>query len=449
MTVQFKAQWQQYEANGVYTLAPSEETRLIGLGIAVDYTPQPTSALALARRNALTGASLGVFDGATNQAVGGGGSGVVALASPTFQNFNLSNTRNLRASLAAARAKSARSRWLFVGDSFPAGFGSNGSANGNARAKSFPVQMASALRSLGYNVNDNYVCGVGFNGNNSGTLVNEYDPRMVFAGGATVIGSPFDAFGGFLLQLATPGTSTINITFGASFDRLDVLYPVNGPQGSLTIAADGGAVQQTINTAGSAAYGYGNLTVNGNAVVNLGATTAFTAFSMLGVRSNAAPGIELVNASVGGITLQTLAQDTGVTNKSWATRAAIPLVLESGIRNVLWLNGWFNDRANGRTIAQTQADLTTLITAGLARGDVIYVGYTPLNPASIPEADFNAWQDGMISAALAAGAAVIDPRSYRESYATSNSLGLMFDSLHNGGAGQADVARLCMTAINA
>jgi len=37
MTIQFKAQWQQYEANGVYTLPGAEEARLIGLGIAMPY----------------------------------------------------------------------------------------------------------------------------------------------------------------------------------------------------------------------------------------------------------------------------------------------------------------------------------------------------------------------------------------------------------------------------
>ena len=37
MTIQFKAQWQQYEQNGVYTLSGAEEARLIGLGIAMPY----------------------------------------------------------------------------------------------------------------------------------------------------------------------------------------------------------------------------------------------------------------------------------------------------------------------------------------------------------------------------------------------------------------------------
>lgn len=37
MTIQFKAQWQAYEQNGVYTLSGAEEARLIGLGIAMPY----------------------------------------------------------------------------------------------------------------------------------------------------------------------------------------------------------------------------------------------------------------------------------------------------------------------------------------------------------------------------------------------------------------------------
>jgi len=74
MTIQFKAQWQQYEANGVYTLNGAEETRLIGLGIAVAYTPTFSERGAQVTRNASTGSPAGLIDPATGQAVGTGGS---------------------------------------------------------------------------------------------------------------------------------------------------------------------------------------------------------------------------------------------------------------------------------------------------------------------------------------------------------------------------------------
>lgn len=73
MTIQFKAQWRQYEANGVYTLSGAEETRLIGLGIAVAFTPSFSERAAQVARNASTGQPSGLIDPATGQPVGGGG----------------------------------------------------------------------------------------------------------------------------------------------------------------------------------------------------------------------------------------------------------------------------------------------------------------------------------------------------------------------------------------
>jgi hypothetical protein len=41
MTIQFKVEWNGYDAGGVYTLSGAEEARLIGLGIASSYSPVP------------------------------------------------------------------------------------------------------------------------------------------------------------------------------------------------------------------------------------------------------------------------------------------------------------------------------------------------------------------------------------------------------------------------
>jgi hypothetical protein len=359
-------------------------------------------------------------------------------------NFSKTNT----AQLAALMAGGVHGYLITAGDSWPAGFGAGGgSGNNGSRIKGLTGQLVTSLIKRGIRTRYSSYCGTGI-GPGAPTAAN----AALWHGNSTYIGSAaflssggFDALGAFLTSIITAGTDGLDLNFLQPFDTVDTLYALNTSHGTMTLAADGGAVQQSISNNGAAGMGFSSVTVNGLNTLNIRNTGSNIYPCAFILRDSTKPGINILNASVGGMTLQTLAVDpaTGGGTKTWAARAGLTSLLNGvgSAKKVVLLNGWYNDRSAGRTLAQAKADLATLIsTIKAAGGEPWYIGYSHLSPASIIASDFHAWYDGLMAQCIASDIPAIDLRPARESFNFGSQAGLYYDALHNNALGAADAS---------
>jgi hypothetical protein len=361
-------------------------------------------------------------------------------------NFTALNT----AQMAAMMAGGTHGYIITSGDSWPAGFGSGGgSGNNGSRIKGLTGQLVASLIKRGIRARYSSYCGTGI-GPGAPTASNAalWHGNSTYIGAAAFLSSGgFDALGAFLTSIINAGTDGLDLNFQQPFDTVDTLYALNTSHGTMTLAADGGAVQQSISTNAAAGMGFSSVTVNGLNTLNIRNTGANIYPCAFVLRDSTKPGINVLNASVGGMTLQTLAVDpaTAGGTKTWAARAGLTALLNGvgSAKKVVLLNGWYNDRSAGRTLVQARADLATLITTiKAAGGEPWYIGYSHLSPASITSADFNSWYDGMLAQCIASDIPAIDLRPTRESFNYGNQVGLYYDALHNNALGSADAAEL-------
>lgn len=383
-----------------------------------------------------------------------------------LNNFKASNTPNLQAIMArgASPLSKARGRIAMIGDSYLAGFGAGNSSNmNNGRRNNATTQLSAMLNARGFRSAAHWTAGDGYvNGSAGGatTPLPLYDTRLAFTSSSLLSG--FNSLGGNMIQESTGGTMTftpVDPVTGAAitFDTVEVIvacsvanggtFNVKGYNGGTLVTTSSTLVNNDIN-------GPKKVSVTVGATCNKVVVTAVTNscfVQAIGVRMSTALGIEFINASASGQTLQVLATPT-TTNvddpNTWNNLKASGVLLDTAAPNCTVLNGWFNDQSNGRSIAQAQADLNTLIQFYKTTGDVIFLGYVPLLPAALDLPTFTAWQNAMYATCLANDIPYIDPPAAFPGSAAMNTYGYYADGgFHLGSDGQAIIARLLMQAF--
>jgi lysophospholipase L1-like esterase len=382
-----------------------------------------------------------------------GGSSAAGLLAPVHRNWKRSNTVNLQTMLARGAASNARGRILCVGDSYMAGYAANNNSFVGGRAKGTPNQLAALLTARGINAKADWAVGDAAAG--TVAAVTGYDPRIVFASGANLL-TGFNCLGGLAWSLSAAGA---NLTFtpGGNFDTVDILVAANtdaGLCGTFDVFLNGsGTASSTQVTNDVKGVKKITLTVpNTTNVIKLTRKTLSNFIVGIGTRMSTAPGIEVINTGITGTTVELLsrAPTTGGDAETWNTRACSTKLLDTSAKNVTIIDGWFNDLVgNTLTVSQTQANLAALITFYKQYGDVIFLGYAPLDPGSVSLANYNTYQSAMYDTAIAADIPIIDMPALLPDYATGFANGLYGDSLHLNMAGHALVARALATAFEA
>ena len=378
----------------------------------------------------------------------------VAAGFPIFQNFTKANCQNTLAIMDGGLSGAARGRIALLGDSALAGFYATANQWVGTQVADITANLTKILVKYGYTANNNWMVPDHYSitaGSNISTLLAS-DTRLTVSGANLLTGYP--SLGGNMLQLPT-GSVTATFTPGGTFDTAYCIWANNTSQSSFTLSINGGSTAAaTIPDNASVGVGGGqySVTAGSTALTVKGSATTPSYIIGLGTATSTAPAIEIINAAAGGRTLMEMAApaSTGATY-NWCVAASLPLLLPSGIPSLTILNGWYNDMAAGRTIAQAQADLLTCINNAKLQGDVWYITYGNLNPATTSAATQATWNAAMTATALAAGIPVIRFDLSMPAYATELALGYVGDSggqgLHFKQPGQAHAASLIAQAL--
>lgn len=349
-------------------------------------------------------------------------------------NFKPSNTAKWRTAMAKVRAGAGSAKILNVGDSTTFGQGAGTGASGTigARAKSYPVFLATILTGMGLPAHSGSICG---NGGLTDTDFLAYDPRLALGAGwaQSVITS--------LATRTWLNSSTVNpLTFtpAQAFDTIEIWYLQNAGYATFTVGVDGGAPLQTINAAGAQALVKATVTCPaGTHAINIarngtGGSLHITAINTL---HSAAAAVSVIGAGWSG----SAASSWDLISSPWSPGFAIPAIGADLTIINLGINNW-------RGTPPVDFDtFTTQYQSSLSRakttGDVIILGPVPSAYASA-----NPQQQADYMAALYALAAsndvpLIDMTKRFRSYADANALGFYFDQLHPTGIGYADEAQ--------
>jgi hypothetical protein len=384
-------------------------------------------------------------------AAAGGGGGTTTVRQAALRNWKKSNTGRIVSLMGRAQSGFSRGRILLIGDSYTAGYAGAGNGFAGGRAQSFGSHLARAMAGRGMAASADWALGDG-NGGDIPTLVG-YDPRLVFTGASLL--TDFRGIGGSSWTFDTAGDK-VSFTPGGSFDTVEILVMANNTAGV------SGNFDVFFNGSGTAAFTVASNDLMGVKKVTLTVPASGTATSVqlqrktnatfiagLGTRLAGKPGIEVINAGSTGspLSIYALPGTSNGDENTWNTRNAATALLDSNALNVTIINGWYNDMDGGATIAATQTHLSNLITAAKAWGDVIFIGYAPLDPADTPLVTYNQWQDAMYATATAADIPIIDPPAQLPVYATGISQGMYGDPLHLNGSGHAVIGRAILQAL--
>lgn len=376
----------------------------------------------------------------------------IANSAGGFLNWKKSNTRQIRAALAGASSNDFRSRFVFLGDSMFAGTGANNNGLVGARAKGFIAQAATLLTRAGFQADENWSMGHG--GAASVATVATYDQRMSF-GSAVVLNSSYPGIGGNQWNTTTDTVNgTVTHTARKAFDTVDILAVRGATLGSFSSKDQASAVVVASTSTNGA---NGVIEINQTFPANSTAVTLTTTgtqcwFSGVGTRLAASPGIEMINCGISGIDLgyQTINPATG--NNFAHVRAALPVLMTSATKNVVFITAGYNDIYSGfgRTLDQVAGLLRSQLTflKGLTNvPDIVFMSYP--NVGTITQAQQDTLNDTLINIAINEyDICVIDQRPLLETSATAVSLGLQAaDALHNRAGGQAITAKILVDAL--
>ena len=348
---------------------------------------------------------------------------------------------NFRAAYQAAKANIAGPLVInCVGDSTISGIGGGNPSSfvgNNARGNSFGEQLATALAAKGLSVN-----GADFFGNGLNKDTYTTAQYAAFNTAITSIGSW--AFAPTLYSLSgnlwndNSGTTAMSWNAeGRTFDTLTVFYPSNdGAQlGTFRVLLDG-ATLDTITpdmlakTVRSKTY-----TVSrGTHSVGIQRVSGGCYFIGMEVIDSATKNsVRVRNIGWGGASSNDINDTTSVGFASGVglsqLSAAHLHILQGGIINDMQQTGTI-------TTAVTLANMTSMADKLQAKGgDVLFMGATRANTATITGATQDAYIIAMLSAANGRTRVFKDVKDFTGDYATMNAASRMFDNFHPNMAG--------------
>ena len=326
---------------------------------------------------------------------------------------------------------------LINGDSTEAGFGVGSGNNGfvGARKSTHAAQLA---RMLGWN--DSGVVGAGCG---TDVALNLYDERASISGAGLTVQGNVGALGSGWVMFANGSVGVYSITprGNRGFDRVRVVYGryATGGASSMSVLVGGTSIG-TFDARGGTGLGdtqavefpctyagpHTPITIQGTS----GTTDGQCIISAVIWYDSTDPGVIVLNGGASGAKIA----DMDSNSNPWAARfvrAAIAPHL-----NVL--NAWINDtyyRTAPATYATQLAGFKTNAGIGVT-SDIVYMGYQPINDASMTDGQGDAIWAALLAAA--GSAPVIDLREvFGTTYAAAAALGIFgSDALHINAKGQ-------------
>lgn len=349
-------------------------------------------------------------------------------------NFTAANLPKWTAARARVKAGGADAQIDWMGDSVPAGIGANAGNSGWAGSKvnAAPAVLSRALQARGLNSRSDGI----FGANNIGSAANflAYDPRNTFGTGWTRY-ADVSAPNGDPIYQDNASTGTWAIVVGIPFDRMRVRYTQFSAAGQLTVNVDGGAALTPDGSANAYINGAGTPTsmqaatftvARGTHTVNLQRNGVGGEFRVLSIEfwDSTTSTVRVLNCGL-----------SGAASATWLS-ASVPTKIQSHFTDVnaikpdlsiiqLGINDWVNAVA----VATYKSQLTTLVNAAKANGDVVLVVPNPTNEATISLAIQSSFRQAIYDIA-GETTPVFDFMRLLGTYTDGNALGKYFDTNH-------------------
>jgi lysophospholipase L1-like esterase len=341
------------------------------------------------------------------------------------------------AALARVKAGTGNARVVCVGDSTTFGYGST--AGGNIPPFAWPKLVSDLFNNAGINSQWNSWMGVGTSG--GGFVGYQYfDTRLTFGSAWANAAYPTFSVGGYPMS-ATTNTNAISFLPTVNVDTFNVFYVQDTAgglnPGSFTMNINGGS-NTTVNTQGASKVSNATITGTlGSNTLNINWSTGGGVY-IVGAEAydSSKSWVSMINCGWTGSSSKTWTADGDLSN-NYSPCNGLAYMGQALTIIDLGINDWNN--SIGTTNYSTY--MQDLITAALASGgDVLLVKPSPTNPSggiSIPvQQSYLAVIDTL---AASNNLAVCDVYDAFGSWATANSNGYMFDSLHPNESGYSAV----------
>lgn len=358
---------------------------------------------------------------------------VLSRSTPAATKSQLSLLPKYKAALQLTAQRKKPTLILIAGDSTEAGMGVNTGTNGwvGARKMTATAQLA---RMLG--AQDSAAVGSGC-GND--VTLDQYDERVTLGTGITQTANVGALGGGWIIfGSGATGAYTITPRGSKGYDRVRVIYgryvtggastmkvSVGGTQIGTFDARGGTGLGDTQSVEFSCTYSGPHVPI---AIQGTSGTTDGTCIITAVIWYDSTdPGVILLNGGSAGAK----ASDLNSTGNPWAQKFAMAAIAP----DLTICNCWINDTFY-RTAPATYTTNLSAVKTNVASGDMVFVGYQPINDASM----FDGQGDAIFAAmqSVAGTYPVIDLRgAFGQTYAAANAIGGIYsDTLHITAKGQ-------------
>lgn len=360
-------------------------------------------------------------------------------------NITPQNLRKWRAALAKAITGNGRAKIACVGDSITVGSFATTDAWTNIKVNNWPTALAKMLSKNGFPA----TAGSFFGDSYRGSIAQQptVDPRIAVGSGWILNGDT--TFGGNSFSQSASG-GNFSFTPTGAIDTFDVYYVNQTGNGVLSANIDGGTAS-TVNTGTQGPIGKLTLTTP-----TIGQHTANISWSsggqvvLVGIEGRNSTS-DLISIFNGGMSGSTAAQWISFSSGQPWTPLTVLQTLAPDLTIVsLGTNEWLQ----GISPAVYQANLQTVVAAGLVTGDVICLVEPPsVTTGSAGSFAPTAVQQGIIAAMYAVAKAnnlpVIDITQRWTSFAVTSPFGFYGDNaIHPNMKGYADIASSIAQALN-
>lgn len=361
-----------------------------------------------------------------------------------WDNLHYSNTRQMVGAFEGAMAGTKRGRIVVGADSGGAGTGALNNDTIGARAKSWPVLLAQAIRAMGGNAYSNWAIGSGLAGATLATF-QAYDPRVVFGSAASLSSTITSCAGQSWGTGADSTNGYFEVTPGEAFDTVDVLHGTASLLGIFQMF-DQALVQAGGNTDTSGANGVAEHSFvfpAGSTKARLKSTGTNVRIAGMGFRKASEPGMEVINMSISGAGSDFYATEANnPSGNGWMNHnASMPIVFTGNTFNGYILSAGANDINAGASLDTVKARARSRIQQlkALAHPPDIWVyGYPPASPAAYTQAAREALNEALRSVAVDEfDLPFLNPLRYLPSHLEMQAIGLgATDGRHLQAAGQ-------------
>jgi lysophospholipase L1-like esterase len=352
--------------------------------------------------------------------------------------------------LANVRAGTGNARLMVLGDSTSAGAFANSGAGfaSNNMASCWPYLLAPLFTAQGYTPNIGSVFGDVTNSTIVATLV-AHDTRRAIGANWTL--GAFITFGGNVLSNANATTTLASFTPAAAFDTIIVTTINNAGYGVMSVAIDGGATLQDINlaTGGSVVTRTTMSVPRGTHRIDLfraiadGASIRNINCVSIETTDSTKRTVDIINASVGGITCAITANTTAYFN----SLSVFPNYNPDLTIICIGINDWVAGTAAGTydlvTAGTVAVNTQKIIDSARLSGDVILMTPVPSKVSSYTQAAQNLILAAIRTTGALSNVPIVDLYANWGNYVAGTTAGYYLpniDAVHPGAAGYTDMA---------